>query len=189
MPVSIESLISSSFCSLITKRVIKPVVYLYYWLHLSQSISRSVLKTTNLIRSPCTLPPRMPGRNSPKKRGGANGRGRKTKGKAPPPLSDLDKSRLTREKGTTTQFGSLHPSIGVLYLPWCETEDGKLVMFIYPNNHNTVNPKKVIEIMNNLANNPMQILNTQPRDWGTDEWYNWYHHDRVRLVFWLLIFF
>jgi hypothetical protein len=125
----------------------------------------------------------MAGQKNQTKQGSGRKRGRKAKAKGPPPLSDLDKARLTREKATTTQFGNLHPSISVLYLPWHETADGKLVMFIYPNNHNTVEPKKVIEIMNNIADNPMQILNTQPRDWGPDEWYNWYHHDRVRIVF------
>lgn len=75
-----------------------------------------------------------------------------------------------------------------LYLPWYEN-DGQLHMFIYPNNHNTVNPKKVVEIMNNLMDNPLQILNSQPREWGTDIWYNVYHHDRVRISLTLVFLF
>ena len=122
-----------------------------------------------------------PGKRKKQRRGASKGTGKKAKRKDPP-LSDLDRARKTREKGTQTKFVSLHPSMGVLYLPWREI-DGKLVMFIYPNNHNTVNPKKVIEIMNNLADNPLQILNSQPREWGTDEWYNMYHHDLVRISF------
>lgn len=128
-----------------------------------------------------------PGKEKRRRRGGAKGTDKKAKRKDPP-SSDLDRARLTREKGTQTKFISMHPSMAGLYLPWYEN-DGQLHMFIYPNNHNTVNPKKVVEIMNNLMDNPLQILNSQPREWGTDIWYNVYHHDRVRISLTLVFLF
>lgn len=83
-------------------------------------------------------------------------------------LDNFDDAIAFIEENTKKRIINIHPTMLGVSSPLTLNAKEEIQVNMPDCNHNTINPKKVCHIMNNMTNNVMGIENTISRDMGAD---------------------
>jgi len=99
-----------------------------------------------------------------------------------PSKSNVQESLNFLSHSTASTKFNLHPSMIPFAIPLIVNKEGELVMTIAAVNHNTVQPRVVYEIVNNMTGNSYNIENTHEHRFGDDMYFFAIQWQKVRLL-------